>query len=124
MVRNTSGCITYCLEVACTQNRPSDPHLEVQESARCKYKTCHAGVNKSLYPASAGDYCSRCRDLLSLQFPLPLSLIPFCSSGLQWICNDRTGFCIRDGGRQVFMTAGRSGSDSNAGCGVGYSATH
>jgi len=39
------------------------------------------------------------------------------------MCNDRAGFCIRDGGRQVFETAKRSGSDSNAECGAGYNAT-
>ena len=52
--------------------------------------------------------------------PLPLSLICFCSSRLQWICNDRIGIWIRDGGRQVFKTAEKSGSASNAGCGAGY----
>jgi len=49
--------------------------------------------------------------------------ISFCSSRWQWICNDRAGFCIRDVGRQVVRTAGRSGSASNAGFGAAYNAT-
>jgi len=73
--------------------------------------------------ATAGDHWSRCRHRLCLQLPLPLSLIHFCSLCLQWISNDRAGFWIRDGGRQVFKTIERSGSSSNAGCGAGYNAT-
>jgi len=59
---------------------------------------------------TAGDLWWRCRHHLRLQLPLPLSLIPFCSLGLQWIWNDRAGFWNRDTGRQVFQTAERSGS--------------
>jgi len=33
-----------------------------------------------------------------LQLPLPLSLILFGNSRSEWICNDRMGFSIRDGG--------------------------
>jgi len=73
--------------------------------------------------ATAGDRWPRCRHHLHLQFPLPLSLIHFCSSRSQWICNDRAGFSIRDGGRQNFKTTERSGSASNARCGAGYNAT-
>jgi len=42
----------------------------------------------------------------------------------QWICNDRVGCWIRDGGRQVFKTAERSGSASNSRCGAGYNTMH
>jgi len=73
--------------------------------------------------ATAGDHWLRCRHRLRLQIPLPLSLIRFGSSRSQWICNDRAGVWIRDGGRQVFKTAERSGSESNAGCGAGYNNT-
>jgi len=55
--------------------------------------------------ATARDHWSRCSHRLHLQLPLPLSLISFCSLRLQWICNDRLGFWIRDGGSQVFKTA-------------------
>jgi hypothetical protein len=72
--------------------------------------------------ATAGDRGSRCRHCLRLQLPLPLSLIPFCSSRSQWIFNDAEGLCIRDGGRQAFKTAVRSGSASNAGCRAEYNA--
>jgi hypothetical protein len=116
-------CITYHLQVACTHKRPSVPHIELHESARCKYKTRHVCVTKSMDAATAGDHRLRCRHRLRLQLPLPLSLIPFCSSCSQWICNGRTGFWIRDGGSQVFKTAERSGSVSNAGCEAGYNAT-
>jgi len=71
----------------------------------------------------AGDHSSRCRHRLGLQLPLRLSLILFSSSGSEWISTDRAGFWIRDGGRQVFKTSERSGSDDNAGCGAGYNAT-
>jgi len=73
--------------------------------------------------ATAGDHRSRRRQHLRLQLPLPLSLIPVCSSWLQWICNDRAHFWIMDRGRQLVKTAERSGGASNAGCGVGYNAT-
>jgi len=73
--------------------------------------------------AAAGDDCSRCSHRLQLQWPLPVSLIPFCSLRLQWTCDNRAGFWIRDGGRQGFITAERSGSASNDGCGAGYNAT-
>jgi len=72
---------------------------------------------------TAGDHRLRCRHRLHLQLPLPLSLILFSSSQSEWICNDRAGFWIRDGGRQVLKTSERSGSDNNAGCGAGYNAT-
>jgi len=65
--------------------------------------------------ATAADHRSRCRHRMRLQFPLPVFLIPFCSLRLRLIGNDRAGFWIRDGGRQVFKTAERSGSASNAG---------
>ena len=74
--------------------------------------------------ASAGDQWSRCRHPLRVQLPMPLSLIAYCSSCSQWICNDCAGFWIRDGGRQVIKTAGRSGRASNAWCGAGYNAAH
>jgi len=73
--------------------------------------------------ATARDHWSRCRHRLRLQSSLPLSLILSCNSRSQWICNDRAGFCIRDGGWQIFKTTERSGSDSNAGCVAGYNAT-
>jgi len=76
-----------------------------------------------MHAATAGDPWSRCRHRLHLQLPLPLSLIPSCSSCSQWICNDRAGFWSRDGGRQVFRTAERSGTASNAGCRAGYNTT-
>ena len=53
----------------------------------------------------------------------PLSLISLCSSCSQWICNDCAGSKIRDGGRQLFKTAERSGSPSNARYVGGYNAT-
>ena len=120
---NASHFITYRLQVACTYKWPSVPHVELQEAAHCKYKTHHVGVTKSMDAATAGDHRSRYRHCLQLQLPLPLSLIPFCSSRSQWICNDRAGFWIMDGSRQVFKTVERSGSASNAGCGAGYNAT-
>jgi len=73
--------------------------------------------------ATAGDHWSRCRLRLRFQLPLPLSLNLLSSLRSEWICNHRAGFCIRDGGRQVFKTSERSGSDNNAGCGAGYNAT-
>jgi hypothetical protein len=72
--------------------------------------------------ANAGYNWLRCRPRLQLQLPLPLSLIPFCSSGSQWICNGRAGFRIRDRGRQIFMTTEKSGSDRNGGRETGYNA--
>jgi len=72
---------------------------------------------------TAADHRSRRRHCLQLQLPLPVSLIPFCSSHSQWICNDRPGLWIRDGGRHVLKTTERSGSASNAGGGTGYNAT-
>jgi len=74
--------------------------------------------------ANATAYWSRCRHHLQLQLLLPLSLIPFCSSHLQWICNNHVDFWIRDEGGQVFKTAGRGGSVSNAGCGAVYNGMH
>jgi len=76
--------------------------------------------DQSMDATTAGDHLSRCRHCLQLRLPLPLSLIPFYSSGSQLIGNDREGFWIRDGGRQVFKRAERSGSTSNAGCRAGY----
>jgi len=73
--------------------------------------------------ATSSDHWSLCKHRLRLQLPQPLPLIPFCSSRSQWICDDRTDFWIWDGGGQVFKTAERSGSVSNAGCGAGYDAT-
>ena len=99
-----SRCITYGLQVVCTHNWPSVPHVELQESALCKHKTRHVGVTKSIDAATAGDHRSRCGHRLRLQLPLPLSLILFGSSRSEWICNDPTGFWIRDGGRKVFKT--------------------
>jgi len=123
MLCNASRCITYCLRVTCTHKRPSVPHVELQESACCKYRARHVGVTKSMDAVTAGDHWSRCRHRLRLQLPLPLSLIPRCSSRSQWICNDRAGFWIRDEGRQVFKTTERSGSASYAGCRAGFNAT-
>ena len=48
----------------------------------------------------------------------------FCSSCLQWICIDRAGLWLRDGGRQGFKSAESSRSASNAGCGTGYKVMH
>jgi len=118
-----SCCITYRLPGACTHERPSVPHIELHESARCTYKTRQVWVNKSMDAATAGDNWSRCRHCLRLQLPLPLSLIPFCSSHSQWICNGHAGFSIRDAGRQVFRTAERSGSASIGGGEAEYNAT-
>jgi len=73
--------------------------------------------------ATDRDHWSRCRHHLRLQFPLPLSLILFGSLRSQWIRNDRVGFWIWDGGRQVFKTTERNGSASNARCCTGYNAT-
>jgi len=77
-------------------------------------------MTKSRDAATSGEQWSRCRHRLRLQLPLPWSLIPVCISRCQCICKDHWGFCISDGGRQVFRTAERSGSASNAGCGAGY----
>jgi len=74
--------------------------------------------------ATAGDHWSGCRHRLQLQLPLPVSLMSFCSSRSQWMCNDCAGLWIRDGGRQVFKTAERRGSASSAGCEAGYNAMH
>jgi len=68
---------------------------------------------------TAGDHWLRCRHRLRLKLPLPLSLIPICSLRSQWICNNRTGWVIWDGGRQDFKSAERSGSVGNTGCGAG-----
>jgi len=73
--------------------------------------------------ANAGDHWSRCWRRPQLHLVMPLSLIHLCRLRSQWICNDRTGFWIRDGGTLVFKTAGRSGSASNAGCRVTFNAT-
>ena len=73
--------------------------------------------------ATAGDNPSTCRHCLQLQLPLPLSLIPCWSLRSQWIWNDRVGFWIGDWGRQVFKTAERSESASNARRGAGYNVT-
>jgi hypothetical protein len=59
---------------------------------------------------------------MRLQLRLPRPLIGFVSSDSQWICNERVGFWIRDGGRLVFKTAERSRSANNAGYGAGYNA--
>jgi len=71
---------------------------------------------------TSSDHWSRCRHCPQLQLSLPLSLIRFCSSRWQWICNDHAGLWIRDGGKQVLKTAEMSGSASNAGYGAGYDA--
>jgi len=93
--------------------------------ARCKYKKRHVSVTQSMHAATARAHWWRwCRHRLRLQLPLPLSLIPVCSSHSQWICNDRTGFWIRDGGRQVFKTAERGGSACSARCLAGFNVTH
>jgi len=119
--RNALRCITYHPQVASTHKQPSVTHGKLQESARCKYMTPHVWVTKSLDTTTAGDHHSRCRHCWWLQLPLHLSLISFWSSHLQWICTDHAGFLIRDGGRQVFKTAERSGSVSNARCRAGDS---
>jgi hypothetical protein len=121
---NVLHCITYHLQVACTHNQLSIPPVELQQSAHCKYKMCHVWVIKSIATATAGDHWSRCRHRLSLQLSLPLPFLPFCSSHSQWICNDHPGFWIRDGGRQDFKTAERSGGCSNARCRAAYNTMH
>ena len=103
--------------------RLSVPHVKLQESARWKDKTRHVFVPKSMDAATAGDHWRRCRPCLQLQLPLSLYLILDSSLHSEWICNDRVGCWIRGAGRQVFKTAERSGSDSNAWSGAGYNAT-
>jgi hypothetical protein len=115
-LRNALCCITYHLQVGWTHKWPSVQRVKLQESIHCKYMTCHVRVTKSMNAATAGDHRSSCRHHLWVQLSLPLSLTPFYTSHSQWICKDRTGFWIRDGGRQVFVTAERSGSTTNAGC--------
>jgi len=121
--RNVSRCITYRLQVACTHKWLSVQHVELQESARCEYRMCRFWVTNSTDAATARDHWSRCIYRLLLQCPLPLSLIPFRSSGSQWMRNDRTGFLIMARGRLVFKTGERSGSASHAGYGAGHTAT-
>jgi len=111
-----------CLQFTCTHKWPSVPHVELQEPARCNYKTGHVGVTKSMDDATTGDHWSRCRHLQRLQLPVPLHLILFRSSHSQWIFNVCTGFWIRDEGRHVVKTAESSGSASNAECWDGYNA--
>ena len=70
------------------------------------------------------DGCCNCRRSLIEVLPLPLTVIPFCSSHSQWICNDSTGFWIRNVGMQGFKSTKWSVSTSNAGCDAGYNMTH
>jgi len=76
-----------------------------------------------MHAATARYHWLRCRHHLQLQLPQPLSPTPFSSSRSRWIWNDRAGFWIRDGGRQVLQTAEWGGSASNAECRAGYNAT-
>jgi len=121
--RNASHYITSHLQFASNHKWPSVPHVELQESARCKYKMLHVWVTKSMDAATARDHRSRCSQHLQLQLPQPLYMIHFCSSCSQLIWNDHVSFWIGDGGRQVCRTAERSGIASDAGCGVGYDTT-
>jgi len=104
--------------------QPSVPHIQLHESARCKYKTNHVWVTKSMDAVTAGDHWLRSRHCLWLQLPLPLSLMPVCSSHSQWICKGCAGFWSRDGGRLAFKTTEWSGSASNARGEARYNATH
>jgi len=106
--------ITYLVHVARSLQLPSVPHAEIQESACCKYKTRHAWVTKLIDAVTARDHSSRCRHRLQLQLPLLMSLIPLCSSRLRCIGHDHMGFWIWDGGRQIFMSTERSGSNGTA----------
>jgi len=121
--RNVSHWITYHLQLSGTYKQPSVPSAELQESTHCKHNPRHEWVTKSMDVATAGDHWSRCRHHLWLQLPLPLSVILFSSSHSQWIWNDGVGFWIWHRGRQDSKTAGRGGTDNNAGCGAGYNAT-
>ena len=121
--RNALCCITYHLQVPCTHKLRPVPHVELQDSACCKFQMGHVWVSKSMEAVTTGDHWFRCRLRLRLQLPLPLWLIPFFSWHSQWIWNDRAGFWIRDRGRQVLKTTERSGSDSHAGCGTGFNMT-
>jgi hypothetical protein len=113
-------CITYCLQVACTDNQWSVPHIEHQESGHGKYKTRHVWVTKCIDTETVRQLGLRCRHHLRFDLPLPQSLIGFCRSHSQWMYNDCPGFWIRDGGRHDLKTAERIGSDRIAGCSAGY----
>ena len=115
-------CVSYHLQDAFTHNRPSVPHVELQESAHFKYKTRHVWVTKSMDITTAGEHRCRCRHCLQLQLPLPVSEVLFCSSHSRWIGDDRTGIWTPDDGWQVFETAERSGSARNAGWVARYNA--
>jgi len=115
-----SHCITWNLQVAWTHKQHSVPHVELQDSARCKQKTCDVSVTKLMDDATGRNHWSRCRPRLRLQLPLPWSCIRFGSSPLRWICNDQVGFWIWDGGRHDFKTTERSGSASIASSRAGY----
>jgi len=112
--------VTYCVQVAGTNQWWSIRLVQLQESAQCKRKPRHVSVRKSMDAAAAGDHWSRCRHSLRLDLPPPLSQILFGSSHSQWLCKDPARFWIRDGGRQASKTAQGSGSDTSAGCRVGY----
>ena len=122
-IHNPLRYISYHLQVDCTHIPASVAHVYLPQSTFSKYRTRHIWVTKSMDAVTAGDHWSRRGPHLSLQLPLPLSLICFGSLNSQWICNDRTDFCVGHGGWQVFKTAERSGSAINAGCGAGYIVT-
>ena len=96
--------------------RPSVPHIELDESACCKYMARHLRLTKLIDSVTSRDESWRDRHRLQLQAPLPLPLIPLLSSCLQWMSIDPLGFWIRDEIRQFFETGEGSGSASNAAC--------
>jgi len=71
--------------------------------------------------ATAGHHRLRSSDRLQLQLPRPKTLIPLWRWRSQWMFNSRTGFWIRDWGREDLKNAKRSGSASNAECEAGHS---
>ena len=54
MFHTASRQTTYLLQVACIHKRPSDPHVELQQSAHCKYKMSCVTVTKSMNAATPG----------------------------------------------------------------------
>jgi hypothetical protein len=83
-IYNLLHCITYYLQATYTHTWPSVEHVELQESARCKYRTHDVWVTIWMYASPAGDNGLRCRHHLPLRLNLPLSLVPYCSSHQEW----------------------------------------